>query len=252
MAIGDMNNNGNQGNNNNRGFDNTYFSRIRVKNNNLSLSVSFRSGLLVFEISELQEGNGFKYDPIESIYLSPTKARILTDQINTFKKYLNSGDIIEGKAFGVNAGMGEKVSYIGFHANADRDIFITIGKIDGSGNILNKGTITLNKEYHYGLEWNNIDQMDLYKNYVDDLELNQIHDLVNDFARAMSGAYGYAALDLGRYDQRRILNKMDPIYDKLGIERMSGKGNNRNNDFLAHTEAKTTSNHTTIDNLMGD
>lgn len=252
MAIG---NREDQGGNNNRLFENTYYSRLRFRNEELktNLGISFRSGLMIFEISKLQEGNGFKYDPVESIYLSPTKARILATELVKFKEYLKSGDIVEGKAFGVNAGMGEKVSYIGFHSNPDKDIIITIGKIDGSGQITNYATTILNKDYHYALEWDNIEAMDLVKNYIDNVELNQIYDLLVDFSKSMSGAYAYAALDMGRYDQRRILNKMNPIYDKLGIERNTdnnGGNYNRSNSFLDNS--RSVSNHTNIDDIMGE
>lgn len=254
MAIGG-NRDEQGGNNNNRIFENTYYSRLRFRNDQFktNLGISFRSGLMIMEISRLQEGNGFKYDPVESIYLSPTKARILAGELLRFKEYLKSGDIVEGKAFGVNAGMGEKVSYIGFHSNADKDILITIGKIDGSGQITNHADTALNKDYHYALEWDNIEAMDLVKNYVDNIELNQIYDLLVDFSKSMSGAYAYATLDLGRYDQRRILNKMNPIYDKLGIERNTDNGGNggySRNSFLDNS--KSASNHTNIDDIMGE
>ena len=91
MAIGG-NRDEQSGNNNNRIFENTYYSRLRFRNDQFktNLGISFRSGLMIMEISRLQEGNGFKYDPVESIYLSPTKARILAGELLRFKEYLKS------------------------------------------------------------------------------------------------------------------------------------------------------------------
>lgn len=252
MAVGDNTNNNGAGNN--KLYENTYYSRLRFKNSDgkLSLGVSFRSGLLILEISELKEG--FKYEPVETIYLSPTKSKLFADEIKKYREYYNTGNIIPGKAFGVNAGMNEKVSYIGIHANENMDTLITIGKIDGTGTILEKETITLNKDYHYALEWENIDTMDVAKAYNDDLELDQLLALTEDFARYMNGVIAYSVADLTRFDTARILKKMDPIYDKLGIERRNSGGNgynnNRGNSFLDNS-GRVDSNHTSIDDVEG-
>lgn len=250
MGIADSNNNGA---NNGKLYENTYYSRLRFKNpeNKLTLTPSFRSGLLVLEIAEQKEG--FKYDTLTNICLSPTKAKLLVNEIDKFKKYLNSGNIVEGKAYGVNAGMGEKVSYIGFHSDEQKTIYITIGKIDGSGNIIEQVTTSLNKDYHFALEWDNIESMDVAKSYNNDIELEQLYELLNDFGRSMNGAIGYSTIDLGRYDNARILKKMDPIYDKLGIERMnSGNGNySRGNSFLDNSRS-VNSNHTSIEDVLGE
>lgn len=248
MAIGD---NGNSGSNNNgKLYENTYYSRLRVKNSEskLSLTPSFKSGLLVLSIAEQKEG--FKYDTIEEIYLSPTKAKLLALEIEKFKEYLEKGDIIPGKAFGVNAGMGEKVTYIGFHATEDMRTIVTIGKIDGSGNIIEKADITLNKDYHYALEWDNINNMDVAKATYDGLELDQIHEVCEDFGRHMNGAIAYSVADLTRYDHARIVSKMDPIYDKLGIERKSYNGNsNRGSNNFMNNLGNTDSNHRSMDSI---
>ena len=253
MAIGGEANNGS---NNGKLYENTYYSRIRIKNadSKLSFGVSFRSGLLIFDISEQQEG--FKYETLETIYLSPTKAKLLAIEIEKFKKYIEDGDIVTGKAFGVNAGMSEKVSYIGFSSDENLNIIITIGKIDGSGNILSSNSIMLNKEYHFALEWNNINAMDVTKNFVDNVELDQIHEICEDFSRYMNGVIGYSVADLTRYDNARILSKMDPIYDKLGIERKSSGNNGYNrgsNNFLNNAgKSNSSSNHISLDSIDDD
>lgn len=246
MAIGDNNTN-----NQNKLYENTYYSRLRFKNaeSKLSLAVSFKSGLLILEISELKEG--FKYEPVISIYLSPTKAKLFAEEIIKFKEYLNSGSIVEGKAFGVNAGMGDKVSFIGLHADSNKNIFATIGKINSEGKIIDSREFGFNKQYHFSLEWENIKNMDVAKSYNDTLEIDQLYELCYDFGRQMSGAAGYAAIDLGRFDTARILKKMDPIYDKLGIERKTYSSNtytNRTNNFLDNAQS-VSSNHMSIEDM---
>lgn len=248
MAIGG---NYNTGSNNEKKqlYDNTYYSRIRIKNDDakLALGFSYRSGLLIVEVSEIKQG--FQYESLENIYISPTKALLLTKEIKKFKSYLVEGNIIPNKAFGVTTGMGEKVSYIGLHADKDSNILITIGKIDGSGNIINAVTVPLNNEYHYAVEWNDIEAMDLEKVYYDTTELDQFESMLADFARSMSGAFAYSVADLTRYDIAGIKGKMDPIYDKLGIERRSpgNKNYGGENNFLSN--AKSSSNSTTYDDI---
>lgn len=249
MAIGSGSYNNNENNGKRQLYENTYYSRLRVKNDEtkLALGFSFNSGLLKVEISEIKEG--FKYEPVENIFITPTKALLLTKEIKNYRAYLAEGNIVEGKAFGVTAGMGEKVSYIGFHADKDAHTLITIGKIDGSGNITNSVTIPLNVDYNYAIQWDNINSMELTKNYYDGIELDQIYQLFDDFSKSMNGAFAYSVLDLGKFDIASIKSKMDPIYDKLGIERRT-YNNNRSygeNNFLSN--AKASSNSTSFDDI---
>lgn len=252
MAIGDFGNNNSGNSNNNKLFENTYYSRLRMRSSEtkLALTPTFNSGLLKLEISEIKEG--FKYEKVISISLSPTKARLLAAEIEKFKAYYIEGNIIPGKAYGVNAGMNDKVTYIGFHATTERHILVTIGKFDGNGNIVEATTIPLNVDYHFALEWSDINNMDINKVYNDTLELDQLHDLLEDFGRHMNGAIAYSVADLTRYDNARILGKMDPIYDKLGIERKSSNGNgnyeSRSNSFLENS-GRVNSSKTTIEDV---
>lgn len=247
MAIGDNGSNNNNGGNKGL-YENTYYSRIRFKNGNLALGVSFRSGLLILSIAEQQDG--FKWEDLISIHLSPTKASLLADEIKKFREYYEEGNIVPGKAFGVNAGMNEKVSFIGIHADTDKNIIVTIGKFDGTGQITDRAEISLNKDYHYALEWEDISANDLAKVYYDNLEICQLANILEDFARYMNGALAYSVIDLGRYDNARILGKMDPIYDKLGIERRNnGSGGNRTNSFLDNS-SRVQSTSTSIDDIL--
>lgn len=251
MAIGGSFNNGNS-EGKKQLYENTYYSRIRIKNDEakLALSFSYRSGLLIAEISEIKEG--FQYEALESAYISPTKASLLTKELKRFKHYLAEEDekIVPNKAFGVTTGMGEKISYIGFHANEDKKIFVTIGKFDGSGNIINAVTIPFNSEYHFAVEWDNIESMDnISKVYYETVELDQVYQMFEDFARSMSGAFAYSVVDLARFDVAAIKGKMDPIYDKLGIERRSyGNKSYGENNFLSNV-GKATSKSTSLDDI---
>jgi hypothetical protein len=168
-------------------------------------------------------------------------------ELKKFREYLQ-GNVKENVAFGVPAGMGERVSYIGIHANKDKTPIITIGKFDNDGNIIDQASITFNNNYYFGLEWKDISENKVDKVYHNVVELDMFEQLINSFADSMNGAIAYSFADLTRYDNARILGKLDPIYDKLGIERRSynNRGNGSNN-FLNNTQSTSKS----IDDILG-
>ena len=247
MAIGDGNfNNASSNSGRQQLYERTYYSRLRFRNDKLGISVNYRSGLLILEMNESDQN--YKVTPIISIHLSPMKAHLFSEEIKKFKKYLSEDKVKENVAFGVNAGMGEKVSYIGLHTNTNKDILLTIGKFDNKGQIIEDHTFTFSKDYHYALEWNDISKNSIEKSYYNFAELDIFHNLIIDFSRSMNGATAYAQADLTRYDHQRIVGKMDPIYDKLGIERRNnGYGGSRDNNFLSN--ATVSSRTTTIDEM---
>lgn len=230
MALGD----GGKGNNkSNKVFENQYFSRIGFKdythNTGKRLGFSFKSGMLLMDISKEKDG-GFDYDTLITVYVTPTKAKILLGQIEQFKKERAAG-VVGASGFGINTGMGEIQTVLIVHVDDNDRTTITIGKIDANGKYTQKEDFTLNENnFHYGIKWNNIDTMDCDKSYYNTTEFEQFEQLVRDFANASNGAYAYAQADLTRYDYRALMNKMNPIYDALGIERQGGgNGNNSRN-----------------------
>ena len=251
MAIGDYSSNSysnnNGGNNQNKVYDPTFYSRLKIKNDaqKLVLSVRFSGGLMTFEISQISDS--FKTEPVESISISPTKAQLLSIELKKFLEYYKSGDITIGKAFGICGGMKEKVSYIGFHADNDKNILVTIGKFGNDGTIIKSATIALNKDYHYALEWTNIEKNSIEKAYDNTIEFIQIQNTVDDFAKYMNGALGYSMLDLNRYESNKNNNNFKAIFEKLGIERRSYSGGG-SNDFLSNS-SRVESNHTSIENI---
>ena len=125
-------------------------------------------------------------------------------------------------------------SFVAFHTNKEKDVIITIGKFDGAGKITQSIDFVMRKNFNFGLDWSKLEEnMQADKAFYDYIELDMIHNLVADFSRNMPGGAAYATHDLGRYDLGRILNKMDPIYDKLGIERFTSNNRSRGtNNFL--------------------
>lgn len=239
MAIGDGN--FTNSNNSNKIYEPTYYSRFRLsRNNDMGISISYRSGLMIVEINKAEDG--FKTTPLETIYLSPLKAKMLAEELRKFVEYKSGNKIDPKKAFGVNAGMNEKVTFIGFSSDSSKNVYCTIGKFDGSGVIVESAKYTFAREYNYSLEWNDIEANDLQKIYNDEVELNLLIQAFDDFSRSATGALGYGTLDLNRYEMNKIDKRIDQVFDKLGIERRSynGGGNRGSNNFLTNASSKPT------------
>ena len=248
MALGDSNNG--------KTYENTYYSRTRFKDydNKVNLGFQFKSGMLVADISK--EKDGFQYESLINIFITTTKAKILLEKIKEFEQDIASGVADPSKGYGINAGMGETVSILALHTTPDGGKAVFIGKVDNSGSITKSYDYVFNnKDFHYGLNWGNIESMDVSKTYYNDLEYEMFKDTIQQFSDVSSGAVGYAVADITRYDTQRILNKMNPIYDKLGIERNSNRGGyNRNgsgsNDYFMNAPAS--SNHKNYDDMEED
>ena len=251
MSLGDQRNNGSG----NKLYENTYYSRTRFKDvdNKLSLGFQFRSGMLIVDISKEKEG--FEYESLANIFITSTKAKILEQQIETFKKDRESGKAIPTMGYGINSGMGEIVSILAIHTTENNGVGITIGKVDAGGNFTKKVDFTFNKQYNYGLKWNTIETMDVEKEYLDEIDFDQFCEVISDFARFSNGAIGYNVADITRYDTKAILNKMNPIFDKLGIERQSGNNNRYSgNNFFnnGNNRGDSSSDHKSYDDAMED
>lgn len=263
MAIGNFNNgssNSSYQNNSsgNRVYDPTYYSRLRLRGNgdeNKSLTIQYRSGLMIVEINIIDVSNGYKPTPISTIYISGMKANILAIVIDEFKAYKKTGNTTPGKAFGITTGSGDKISYIGFSTSDGEDTIITIGKFDDNGKIMESNTMTLAKEYNYSVEWENIESNDLVKVWRDEMDLDVFQRAVSDFGRSYSGALGYGTLDLNRYEQARDRRSMDQVFDRLGIERRSANSGNYNggsNNFLNNASSSKSTTIDEVTNLLDD
>lgn len=240
MALGDSNANAKG----NRPFENTFYSRIRFRNNGMSLGFQFRSGLLVVTISE--EKDNFQYTEVAKINLSPAKATTLRDLLVVFREKLQHGTIAPGEAYGVNSGLKETVSFIAFGVTGKiseagiPQYCVNIGKVDANANRTEEAQFVFNIDYNYGLIWSNLDAFDVEKEVKDLLELDVFISTLNEFVNTASGAAGYSVFDIGRYELARMIN---PIYDKLGIERSSNKNNGSRggeDNYFSNKNARST------------
>ena len=82
-----------------------------------------------------------------------TIGKMLAEELRKFVEYKSGNKIDPKKAFGVNAGMNEKVTFIGFSTDSSKNVYCTIGKFDGSGVIVESAKYTFAREYNYSLEY---------------------------------------------------------------------------------------------------
>ena len=256
MALGDIRNN-NSGSKNNKLYETTYYSRMGFRGQDkIRLGFSFKSGMLIVDISE--EKDGFQFETLTSCYLTPTKAQLFYNQIQKFNEAVANGTYKTDAAYGVNTGIGDISTVIMVHL-LGKDTAITIAKINADGQNVSRYTYKFNTGYHYGISLKNYEDMNSYeKEFYDNIEFEQLQFTLKSFAESMNGCTAYSTIDLARYDYRAVMNKMNPIYDKLGIERGNGGnyGKSDNNFFNGNGGSGSfksgTSNNTSLDDIMND
>lgn len=264
MALGDNGRSNNYGSNNNNGngdsgnskklYENTYYSRVKIKNyeSKLVIGFKFRSGMLNIDVS--QEKENFQYESIFDMMVTYTKAKVLLNMIDLYKKDVASGIANPEHGYGIESGMGDTKSVLIIRPTESNGTAITFGKVTLDGNFTDRVDVELNThDFHFGLEWNDISAMKISKVYQNETDLDIFEDVLKQFVNNATGAAGYFVADTTRYDYRAIMNKMNPIYDKLGIPRNNGgNGGNRQQSGGYFDKIPATSNHKSFDEMEED
>ena len=212
MALGDSANQ-----NQNRQYAPSYWSRFSIKQRDgkLRLSPSYSQGLMKLSVGEQQEN--YKYNDIASITLSPTKAKIFAEGLKLYKQ--------DGIARGVDTGIKDVRPIIAISKINNEDT-ITIGKITPDGSFESRVDYVLNSQYHYGLQWENLDSMDtVAKQYYDQLEIDQLIALCEEFAVSAFGATAASTCEMMKLDYSMQRN-IEAIASKLGVEMKANPSNN--------------------------
>ena len=234
-------------------YENTYYSRTRFKNpdSKLQLGFQFKSGMLVIDIARQKEPVGF--ESAASIFITHAKAALLLDRIKEFEKYIAEGNTDPDVGFCINAGFGETVSVLILHLSEDGRRSVLVGKVNGSGDFDQSKTAdyTFAKDYQYAITYNSIANKKISKDYLNDVEWEEFVTTVKQFYLNANGAAAYMVADITRFDTARILNKMNPIYEKLGIELRNGFNRNGSgtNSFFGGDNGGT-SEHKSFDTVM--
>ena len=266
MALGNgnyqNNRNGNNGNQNSYS-DPNYYSRLRINNNNdkLSLIFTFWRGLLKVSIVEIADRNvqdNNRADELAYIHLSPTKARLMSDCVG---KILDNPDSID--VFGINTGVGDVNGFMAIGRDGGTP-YLVIAKV-GQNGYESSQRFNFNVDYNYFLQVSDLENLKFKREYDNTVELKEFKDVLDDFARSASGAYGASFYDIGRYENYRTTNLIRRIAEKVGVESgrsnynggNSGNGsyfNNGSNQYSQPTgdkeaASKNSNKYTTISNL---
>lgn len=233
-------------------FEKQYYSRLSFRdyqhNSNKVLNFSYKNGMMIISIDKAKEG-GFEYETIVDSWITVTKAKLLLEAIEAFKaEKEHSMD----KGYGISTGMGDVQRAFIIHGNSLGKPAITIGKYDGAkGNWIIKDTFEFNdNDFHFFLNWSDISANGAAPIYDNGIEFNMMETAIRNFANSMDGAAAYATADMLKFDFRGVLNKMDPIYDKLGIERQfKSRSSNNNGNFFGNNGGS--SEHKSLEDVMG-
>lgn len=230
MALGNGNYQNNRNGGNSGSLDANYYSRLRINNANDSLSLTFMfwRGLLRVSIVEMNSNggmnqNGNQSNELASIFLSPTKARLMSECI---ARIINNPDTLE--IYGINTGIGEVNGFMAIGRDAGNP-YIIIAKVSKDG-YESTQRFNFNVDYNYLLQVNDLQNLKFKKEYDNTVELQEFKDIIDDYARAVSGAYGASFYDIGRYENAKTTNLIRKIAEKVGVESGYNNGSNYNNN----------------------
>lgn len=248
MALGDKSNK--------EYYENTYYSRIKFRNSDeILLGFSFWKGMLKINLSKVKAGTS-EYEEIAVIHLSPMKARLLKDNL----EYLKTLDYNDTRMFGVDTGISDTRNIIAFgnDASSTKDgikRYLVIGKVDPNGTLLNPVRFDFNFDYNFAIEWIDLKKMDCSKRYDNNLELDVVIEVLDQFVKSMTGAMAYSVMDMGRFDYSRITTKIESVMKALNIDTGRGSGDQSNSYFNKNGAAspqnsnRARSNNMTIEDL---
>lgn len=236
MALGDANVN------QNKTYSPSYYSRwsIKQRDGKLRLTASFGSGLL--KLSVQQQGEGYHYDSIADITLSPVKARIFAEQMDRFIEDVYSGSY-SGTSYGVDTGVKDVRPVIIATVINDAP-YIVIGKVTPNGEFESRVDYAINQEYHYGLDWTDLSKMEVDKKFYDKTELEQIRDLCLAYSESAFGATAASTLEMMKWDYS-ITRNVDAIAEKLGVERRTRNDSSTGNSFFNKSQNLNTGSDST-------
>lgn len=247
-------------NNSNKRVDTTYYSRLHFNNysDHKRLNITYSAGLMHISIAVSPDGNSPAEDKI-TVHLTGNKAKILLEQFKLFEKAISESNISTSMAFGVQTGMSDVRTVIAVHTTADNGKGITIAKVNSEGGINERYEYEFAKNYNFGLTWTNFDSMQIEKNYHDNLDYEMLKEAIEQFAITCSGAAGYNAVDLARYDIGSFKNRIESVMDKLGVPvQRNNNSNFRQNSSRSYfdngssdsrSQASSASNHKTLDDI---
>lgn len=210
----------NNNQNGNNKYEPSYYPRLGWKNDGdrLRLSPTYWKGSLKLSITEVKGmGDTSRAEDLAYIHLSPVKAMTIANYV---RKCIDEPESTQ--AMGVNTGVSDTQGLFVIAREETGRPYIIIAKIDKEGNYVQSQRFNFNHDYHYGLMIEDLNNLSFSKEYRNDIELEQLYELLVDFARSANGAMAASVWDISRYDALKTINQ---IADKIGARPSKGNGN---------------------------
>ena len=239
MALGTQYNN-NTNNSNNTGkyafsMDSSYkFCNGESKIDQTGIKFSFWNGLLKVTIAPKQQATGTnggeEYDTFDwkngtTVYLSYMKANLLLQEIKAFR---------EGKLTNAGVPTGRTSTNLIYISNGkefgnDTTCIVIVG-INENGGAESTAVYEFKKQFNYAIRNYDSKAIKFEKQYYDEIELDSICTLLDEFYRAMSGAIAYSVIDANSRNDYRVKCSLEAIAGKLGVDLGYGKSNYAQNN----------------------
>ncbi len=220
MALGDYNNYENN-KKENKDFQPSVYSPYRMSNlegiDPSALTFSYWSGILKLSIAPANRTNNdtvtFDYKNAGVAYITHTKARILLNEILKFQEnpelYNNLGVDIKGGLVSISNG---KEFGIANPCLVIRKVNETTGAVESSY------IYEFKRKFHYGIRNFNEKTSEFDIVYYENIELDQLKTLLEQYYMAMTYATAYSVVDSSKFENSRINTKIGLIAQKLGVE----------------------------------
>lgn len=219
--------------NNKKEYKPTHYSNYRMSNiestvDQTVMTFTYWNGALKISIVPLKPGSNaenvaFDYDNAIDIYLNHSKAYILASEIERFM-----ADPERFNSSGVPSGQGLITISNGKEFGIDCPCMV-VRKIDEQGLPTSYYVYQFKNDYHFSVRNYDAKQGSFDKVTDDyaDMEIYQLKLLLEEYYKAMTGAVAYSVVDANRYEQRKIMNSLNSICDKLGIQSYGNGGHTK-------------------------
>lgn len=214
----------NGGNNRQEEFRATFYSPVRLRNpesevDPSELSFRFWKGLLGIIIAPKLAKSNTEYNQYDNenaiqVYINHTKARMLYAEMAKLKENpdaYNSVGINSGSTGLISVSNGKEVGVAG--------PVLILRKLDQNGTINSSYMYEFNRDFHYSIR--NFDESTLKydKNYFDWIEYDEFMQTLKSFYENANMIQAFGVVDSARREFNRLHSKLNPIMEKMGIER---------------------------------
>lgn len=167
----------------------------------------------IFPRKENTEEVLFDMDNGLTVYLNHSKAKMLANEIRNF---LRDPDTYTGS--GVHSGQGVITISNGAEFGVHTPILV-IRKLDDTGNVVSSFAYEFKTNYYFSIRnytgtTDFIKETDSYNN----LEIEEMLTMLDEYCAAMTYMVAYSVMDANKYNDDRIMKRLNACAEKLGVE----------------------------------